>query len=345
MKKGRKNASPVTASPVTGSQRLLFFDILRIFFVAAIVYDHFRFSYFAGVNGLFFTDGFLPFNIYTAGLQGWAVFGLIFVSGAVLEYNYKRIEGYWEYLKFLFKRCIRIYPAFWLSLLFGLFLNIALTSSAAGEIIRNNLFYIIFEYTGFFVILGQGPGFINTMGWFIGTIILLYLLFPWLSQFVRKYQLIAIIAIMIVTYSSRWLFFTYNALLPDLLWRWFPLCNLFEFCLGIYVIQMNFYPKNVKSYPIIHEIAELSFYVFLFHVIVIQVFTVGLGYGQVITGFFDMLFSQFPVLIQNIFRYMIIEITVLLVSIAAMKIDRKIQECIRQNQRVRDFLTSRSPAR
>jgi peptidoglycan/LPS O-acetylase OafA/YrhL len=222
MKKGRK-----IACPATGSQRLLFFDILRIFFVVAIVYDHFRFSYFTWFNDRFFADGYLPFNIYTAGLQGWAVFGLIFVSGAVLEYNYKRIEGYWEYLKFLFKRCIRIYPAFWLSLLFGLFLNIALTSSAAGEIIKNNLFYIIFEYTGFFVILGQGPGFINTMGWFIGTILLLYLLFPWLSGFVRKYQLIAITALLIVTYSSRWLFFTYDAMLPSLLWRWFPLCNLF----------------------------------------------------------------------------------------------------------------------
>jgi peptidoglycan/LPS O-acetylase OafA/YrhL len=336
MKKIRKNVSPAT-----GSKRLLFFDILRIFFIVAIVYDHFRFGYLDLFNGLLFADGFLTLNIYSAGLQGWAVFGLIFISGAVLEYNYKRIEGYWDYSKFLFKRFIRIYPAFWLSLLFGLFLNITLTSHAAGEILKNNLFLIIFEYTGFFVILGRGPGFINEMGWFIAAIISLYILFPWLSAIVRKYKFNAIITFMIVSFGCRSIFFAYNPILPDLLWRWFPLCNLFEFCLGIYVVQMSFYPKNANDHPIIHETAELSFYVFLFHVMIIQAFTVGVGYGPVITGFLDTLVSPFPLLIQNILRYSTIEITILLVSIIAMIIDRRIQQHIRENKRVRDFLISK----
>jgi peptidoglycan/LPS O-acetylase OafA/YrhL len=336
MKKGSKNANPAT-----GSKRLLFFDILRIFFILAIVYGHFKFGYFTWFNSLFYADGYLPLNIYSAGLQGWAVFGLIFVSGAVLEYNYKRIEGFWEYSKFLFKRFSRIYPAFWLSLLFGLLLNFALTSSGAGEIIKKYLFFIIFEYTGFFIILGLGPGFINTMGWFIAAIISLYLLFPWLSGVVRKYKLVAIIAFMIVSFSSRSLFFTYDTMLPSLLWRWFPLCNLFEFCLGIYIVQMGFYPKNVNDYPIIHEIAEFSFYVFLYHAIITSVFTTPVGYGPVVTGFVDQQFSQYPGILRNLLPYLTVEIIVLLVSIIAMKIDRKIQQIIRQNQRVRDFLTSK----
>jgi hypothetical protein len=74
---------------------------------------------------------------------------------------------------------------------------------------------------------------------------------------------------------------------------------------------------------------------------IIQIFTVSMGYGPAITGFFDMLFSPFSTLIQNILRYMTIEITVLLVSLIAMKIDRMIQHRIRGNKRVKDFLISK----
>jgi peptidoglycan/LPS O-acetylase OafA/YrhL len=323
------------------SIRLVFFDILRIFFIFAIVYVHFQFNLLSWFNRFFYPDGYLPFNIYPAGLEGLAVYGLIFISGAVLEYNYTQIEGYLQYTKFIVKRFIRIYPAFWLSLLFGLLLDIVMIPSFAGEIIKNNLFFIIFEYTGFFIILGQGPGFINTMGWFIAVIVSLYLIFPWLSVNIRKYKLFAIIAVMIVSFGSRSLLFTYDTMLPSLLWRWFPLCNLFEFCLGIYIVQLSFFPKNVNDHPIIHEIAELSFYVFLFHVIIIQVFTVGVGYGTVITGFFEMLFSPLPLLIQNILRYLTIEFIVLLVSIIAMKTDRIIQQRIRENRRLKDLLVSK----
>jgi peptidoglycan/LPS O-acetylase OafA/YrhL len=318
----------------TKNNRILFFDLVRIFCIIAIVYAHLRFTYFPEFNSLLFADGYLPFGIYTAGLQGWAVFGLIFVSGAVLELNYQRIEGSVNYLKFMFRRSIRIYPAFWLSLLFGLFLNIILTFSLAAEIIKNNLFSIIFEYTGFFVILGRGGGFINQMGWFIAAIVSLYLLFPFLSDFVKKYRLIALGVLMIVSFGSRALFFAYQDMLPDIFWMWFPLCNVFEFSLGIAIIQTGLYPKNTREYPSVHKAAELTFYIFLFQVIIIQAFNYGLNsavYENLVPGNAFLGYSLV---------YLTCMVTIILISVAAMVLDRKIQQGLRQNEHVKRFLKS-----
>jgi peptidoglycan/LPS O-acetylase OafA/YrhL len=333
MKQGKKSASPTTQS-----HRVLFFDLLRIFCILAIVYAHRRFGLIPDFNAFMYSDGFLPLNIFSAGLQGWAVLGLIFVSGAVLELNYTRITGYYHYLCFLFRRFIRIYPAFWLSLLFGLLLNILLTPTVAAGIISANWFYIIFEYTGFFVILGKGQGFINIMGWFIAAIISLYLLFPILSDFIRKYRFTGLIALMLISFTTRSLFVTYQDILPAYLWMWFPVCNVFEFCLGIYIVQTGFYPKSSHDYPLVRELADLSFYIFLFNVIIIQAFTEQSGYGLAFSTFLQSLFMQNQSLGYAVW-YLSCTVALIIVSYAAMVTDRKIQECIRRNERAKKILS------
>jgi len=332
MKKSRK-----TTSTIIPGKRILFFDLSRIFCVIAIVYAHRRFGLTPDFNAFFYGNGFLPLNIYSVGLQGWAVFGLIFVSGAVLQLNYSRIEGYSQYISYLFRRFIRIYPAFWLSLLFGLLLMIILAPSLAPGIIGGNLLLIIFEYTGFYVILGQGQGFINIMGWFIAAIISLYLFFPILSDYIRKYRFTGLIGLMLASYAARSLFITYQDLLPEYLWMWFPLCNAFEFCLGIYIVQTGFYPKNPQEYPVIHELADLSFYVFLFHVIIIQAFIEPAGYGLMFSTFLQNQFVFNPNLGYTVW-YLSCTATILLVSFAAMVTDRKIQGYLRQNTGINQIL-------
>jgi peptidoglycan/LPS O-acetylase OafA/YrhL len=307
----------IKQSETKKSQRIVFFDVLRIFFVALIVYVHNQIIFIPWFNNIFFSNGYLPFNIYTQSLSGIAVYGLIFVSGAVLEYNYKRIEGFSEYVKFLFKRFIRLYPAFWMSLILGIIL--------IPGILQKNVFDLIFEFTGFFVIFGQGPGNINTMGWFIAAIFSLYILFPYLSKIVRKYQLSSLLLFIIVSYLSRYLLFTYYSPTLNLLYRWFPLCNLFEFCLGIYIVQNKFYPKNEKDHPIIRQLADLSYYVFLFHVIINEVF-----FSMYSTGFS----SQFTYLLG----YIEVTGTVIIVSWLAMILDKKIQLLILTSEKIKNFM-------
>lgn len=311
-------------------ERILFFDILRIIFVGLIVYGHSQFAYIPWLNSILYMDGSMPFNIYPLGLTGLSVFGLIFVSGAVLEYNYKKIERFSEYTRFMFKRVIRLYPAFWMSLILSIILY--------PWVLQNGIFSTFMEFTGFFILLGQGPGYLNTMGWFIGTILCLYIIFPVLSKIVKEYRLWSLLLFLIISYLSRFLLISNNLISLDLLPRWLPICNLFEFCLGIYLIQNTLYPKNIDNSPFIQKLSELSFYVFLFHMIVIDAFYLDLQNKGPIFNFFLNVGMKLQIQTYPLW-YLIMMVTTLVISGIAMVIDKKLQDLILQSEKVRKFLT------
>jgi peptidoglycan/LPS O-acetylase OafA/YrhL len=323
--------SDTIKSPPKERDRIVFFDVLRIVFVAFIVYGHAKYQYFSWFNSTFFADGYLPFNIYPLGLSGISVYGIIFVSGAVLEYNYKGIERFSEYVKFLFRRFIRLYPAFWMSLVLGILLFPVL--------LELGLINIFFEFSGFFVVLGEGPGYINPMGWFIAAIFSLYILFPYLSKIMKKYQISALLSSLVIGYSSRMLLFTYNLIPLDLLYYWFPLCNLFEFCLGIFIVQNKRYPEHAKDHPVIRQLSDLSFYVFLFHIVIFREFFWGSEFSIRMRIFANDLGLGNSFLGYTIW-YLMVMGAVILVSWIAMMIDKKIQQAIMQNDTVKTFLQS-----
>ena len=99
--------------------RILFFDIFRIVCIALIVYTHFKFFWLPTLNGidlntfLFQDESFC--NLYPKSIALLAVSGMIFVSGAVLEYNYKSISTFLEYKLFILKRFVRLYPIYRIS--------------------------------------------------------------------------------------------------------------------------------------------------------------------------------------------------------------------------------------
>jgi peptidoglycan/LPS O-acetylase OafA/YrhL len=262
----KRQESQVAALQHERHKRILVFDIIRILCIAIIVYVHSRFFYIPAINQFFFPDGYGPFNIYASGLQGYAVYGLILVSGAVLEYQYTGIGKLTGYLQFLFRRFIRLYPAFWMSLLFSFLLFPLLW--------QDHLPAVLFEFTGFFVILGRGPGILNPMGWFIAAIFSLYILFPWFSKITRKYGLTAIIGFCFISWGLRSLILTGNPGPAELFWRWFPLCNAFEFCLGIFIVQAGLYPASGQSSALVRNLSDLSYYVFVLHLLVLGIFIV-----------------------------------------------------------------------
>jgi peptidoglycan/LPS O-acetylase OafA/YrhL len=256
----KKPAAPAQTSVL--KDRLLVFDVARICLIALIVYNHFQVPVWDWLNNTFFSNGYFLFNIYPRSLGVIAIYGMFLISGAVLEYQYKKVRTIPDYKKFLFRRFVRLYPAFWMSLLLGILL--------APAVLGQNLPGVLFEFTGFFMFLGTGPGIINQMGWFIGTIFVLYMLYPVLSSVIRKYGFPALLAVMLVSYGTRSLLLTYNPVPMVDLWLWLPVCNLFEFCLGIYLIQQNLYPKTANQSSVVRQLADLSFYVFLFHVVIIH---------------------------------------------------------------------------
>jgi peptidoglycan/LPS O-acetylase OafA/YrhL len=308
--------------------RILFFDIIRILCVAAIVYDHSRFYLIPWFNQVFFSNGYVPLNIYPNGLQGYAVYGMIFVSGAVLEYNYQGIEKLTGYFQFLFRRFLRLYPAFWMSLVFTLLLFPFL-------FMQVNMANIFWEFTGFFIVLGKGVGYINPMGWFIGAIFSLYILFPWFSRIIRKYQLGAVIGFCILSWGLRFIILTYNVVPIDSFWRWFPLCNAFEFCLGIYLVRVAWYPKKENTYPFVRTLSDLSFYVFLYHFMVLELFM--WYFKEPLLAFDTRIAMNIQPLSDTLF-YLQIMISILAVSWGAMILDTRIRNWILQRDSVKKFL-------
>jgi len=325
----QRRASKNTGEVPQKKDRILFFDIVRILCVAVIVYDHSRYNLVEGFNQLLFSDGYGPFSIFTSGLQGYAVYGMIFVSGAVLEYNYQGIDRVFDYSRFIFRRFIRLYPAFWMSLILGILLFPA--------VFQKDIPGALFEFTGFYIILGQGSGVINSMGWFIAAIFSLYLLFPWLSRFVRKYQLSAILGLCLISWGMRSLVLTYDLVPLDLFWRWFPLFNAFEFCLGIYIVQMRWYPRKENIYPVVRTLSDLSFYVFLFHVIIIHVFLLDVEQLRPLISFDNML-AMNNLYIGYTLYYLQMMAAILVISWIAMKADTRLQAWILQRESVRKFL-------
>jgi peptidoglycan/LPS O-acetylase OafA/YrhL len=311
--------------------RILVFDIIRIFCVAIIVYVHSQFFLIPEINKFLFPDGFGPFNIYPAGLDGYAVYGIILISGAVLEYNYQGIEKLHGYLQFLFRRVVRIYPAFWMSLILGIILTPAL-------LWQINPATLLFEFTGFFVALGQGNGNINVMGWFVAAIMSLYFLFPWFSKIMRKYGLAALIGFCAMSWGLRFLILTFDIVPIANFWRWFPLCNAFEFCLGIYIIQTGFYPKTVNTSPVILGLADVSYYVFLFNVLIIQFFNPNWP-NWLLHLDAALAFNNIPVY-GSMYYFQVMGI-LLVVAWIVMKIDDRIRSWIMRQDRVKKFLTTK----
>jgi len=327
----QRRASKISGEVRAQKKRLLFFDIIRILCVAVIIYDHTQYDLIQGFNKFFFSDGYGPFYIFTSGLQGYAVYGMIFVSGAVLEYNYQSISRVSEYLQFIFKRFIRLYPAFWMSLILGIILVPAL--------FFGNPLGVLFEFTGFYIVLGKGSGIVNSMGWFIATIFCLYLLYPALTNIVRKYHLWALAVMCIISWGLRSLVLSNNLIPMDLFWRWFPLFNVFEFCLGIYIVQRTWYPVKENTYPIIRRLADLSFYAFLFHVIVIRVF-----FPQPADILQPLIAFDHAIALNNLaigytLYYVQMLAAIIIISWIVMILDNRIQHWIMRQERVKRFMS------
>jgi peptidoglycan/LPS O-acetylase OafA/YrhL len=254
-------------SPVKG--RLLFFDLLRIGSIGMIVVGHLAF-----VLSWSLVNFSLPVRggILWLSLGSLGVYTILFVSGAVLEYSYqsKRIR----LRDFYVKRFIRIYPAAWVALVFALIVTPSILQSLSFR-------DVILTASGYIAVFGAANGPIPGLWWFIGLITTMYLLFPLLSGFIDYNQYLAMAVIALVTFSSIIIISAFH-LGPypgtNISWTYlFPLCNVFEFSLGIYVMKKGWYPGNISLNSLLAYAADLSFFIFLYHFILIGIAKINVG--------------------------------------------------------------------
>jgi len=234
-------------------RRLLLLDVIRGLAIFFVLVSHVLQYY----DSKLISQHGLP-GVYYVTLGGFGVTLFIILSGMVTEYNYRGEKS----LIFFIKRVKRIYSNYWVSLLLAIPL-------IGGYKVPADKLDSLLNVTGLMVFTGRewGESYILPTGWFIGVILSLYLLFPLLSKLMDKKKNTTLFALFLLSlcfryYSERyWLSYR-----PS---DWFPLCRLFEFGLGIYLIKnnniLNFLSRfNTKSSMLIY-LSAMSFPAYLIH--------------------------------------------------------------------------------
>lgn len=228
-------AKPVEASNASTARkpRLFYLDLVRALAVILIIITHFN-NPFMGNHPIFMYE---PFGIYVGSL-GVSLF--LIISGAALMYGYGDKE-HLDIKKFYWKRCKAIYPMFWIAFIVA---NVLLLLRYQGNMYANVPAYrIIYSFLGVDGLLSTtGMLTFYTLGeWFLGFIILFYVVFPLLRYGVKNYPVHT--AIFIAALYTLSLIFPVNVLnLPSatLLWVRLP-----ELVFGMYFTK---YMRNVNAW-------------------------------------------------------------------------------------------------
>lgn len=224
-------------------------------------------------------------EFYQVSLGGLAVTLYLFVSGAGLELADSRTVG--NRRMFILKRLLRIYPVYYMSLVVGILVAVALAFRASGSGLQafSGMTFLDWSLslTGMHAFAGSWGGPFLTTGWFIGLIVSLYILYPGIAFAMRKYPHHTIFLALMISVSVR-LFLGHYPVLPMRPLDWFPLCRLFEFAAGMYAVRlMSAFILKIKIVDrrirtLVNFVNEISFPLFLVHypfLFLIHFFTAG----------------------------------------------------------------------
>ncbi|MEK7109873.1 MAG: acyltransferase family protein [Patescibacteria group bacterium] len=240
--------------------RFVLLDFFRTIAIILILFAHLNFEKFLGLKKFFGIQ-----NFYWVSLGGVAVTMFLILSGIVLELSYGKKK--FQYSHFLAKRFLKIYPVYYLSLFVGVLIYLKDNNLQCSVCNISNLLVSI---TGFYAFIGKWGGPFVATSWFIGLIITMYFLYPFISKKIQNKPHATLIALLLISVLSRILLGRYN-ILPTRPLDWFPLARIFEFSLGVYLVNiikkdfwlcMNNFKKIGRIFAFI---SEISFPLFLIH--------------------------------------------------------------------------------
>lgn len=243
--------------------RSVILDLVRILSVVAVVGVHIlqtigsQFGGFIGLRGFYFVS-----------MGGAAVTVLIVLSGLVLGLLYKGHQlRYWS---FLVKRLLRLYPPYYLILVIGVITYFIRDYFGVDPHDTLTLADIPLSFFAMYAFVDKWGGpFVGT-SWFIGVIVCLYTIYPFIGSLLQKKPHRTLITLLLISVCSR-LVLGQLEILPKRPLDWFPLCRIFEFGLGIYLakkIPENFW-ELLNGNRLVDRVSryasELTFPLFLVH--------------------------------------------------------------------------------
>ncbi|MDD5232438.1 MAG: acyltransferase family protein [Syntrophales bacterium] len=213
-------------------------------------------------------------NIFYVSLGGIAVSIFLFVSGAGLAMSRRNQRS--GYRNFIVRRILRIYPVYYMCLvgmeIYLALISLRVTGAAGLQAAGFQKADAILALTGFYAFAGKWGGPVLATSWFVGLIMTFYFIYPFLANAVRRNPHLAISIILLASIVARLVLGRYD-ILPNRPLDWFPLCRLFEFSSGIYIVTVvrpqvlsgsNIrYPEWMRK--IVRYASELSFPLFLVH--------------------------------------------------------------------------------
>ncbi|WP_164515046.1 acyltransferase family protein [Paenibacillus lentus] len=231
--------------------RVFYLDFLRAISILLIIIYHFNQQ--LGFHEINAPEIFIQnFKNDSIGSLGITLF--IMLSGASLMLNYREKISL---KKYFYKRFVSIYPLFWLGYIFTYFGLFIINTNLHHEVEPWKLILTLIGFDGF--LYYKIPNFYLVGEWFLGLIVIMYILFPILRYLVLKMPIltcISILAIYIVVVQN------YSSLFEiDVIRN--PLTRLPEFVFGMLFIQ---YADKIKQYLLV--IPAIITGVFLFAVTV-----------------------------------------------------------------------------
>lgn len=212
-------------------KRLFYLDFVRAIALIIIVLFHYNYHF---INTYKISGVHAPFYLYANG--SWAGIGValfFIISGAALMYNY---ESNIDLKKFYKKRIKSIFPMFWIAYL-AVFLLEFYSKTSLPDIPKWRIIFSIMGMDGYFLYII--PNFYILGEWFLGAIIIFYVIFPLLRKLI-----INIPCIIIIVSSLLVLAVVYFNPFQILLERNIIIC-IYECMLGMY---FSYYIKkaNIK---------------------------------------------------------------------------------------------------
>lgn len=248
--------------------RYVLLDVIRIIAICLVLTAHI-----CQIIGSPVGNGFGIRGFYYVTIGGVGVTVFLVLSGVALELKYG--GKMFTYFSFELRRFLRIYPVYYMSLIVGVVIYLHRIHRESAHFLtalsRFGAMDIILSLTGFYAFAGKWGGPFVSTSWYLGPIVTMYLVYPLLSKMIRRMPRAAIILLFFVSALSRIILGKYG-ILPTRPLDWFPLCRIFEFSLGIYLVVvlsgdiwsvLNFI--NSKTAGIIRFMSEISFPLFLIH--------------------------------------------------------------------------------
>ena len=168
--------------------RIFYLDLVRALAALLIVLTHFNNPYLAD-GGYVLTN--FPFGIYVGGL-GVSLF--LIISGAALTVTYRRPINL---KRFYWKRCLNIYPMFWTAwILATLYFFVTTGGRPPNSAPTRSLIFTVLGVDGLVANFQVRTAYL--LGeWFLGFILLYYLVFPALLWAIDRFPIITGVVILV----------------------------------------------------------------------------------------------------------------------------------------------------